>query len=98
MCRSKLRERWEKRPPAIGLQEQIANHRKRLWSKAMDVSVTEKASLRRQVWIKKTNASEPLLNCRKLRDDVETGEYVLPRDKSGGYLFTGQAASGIEVA
>jgi len=31
------------RPPAIGLQEQVANHRKRRWSKAWVVSVTEKA-------------------------------------------------------
>jgi hypothetical protein len=66
VCRSKRHERWEIWPPAIGLQEQIANRRKRLWLRAMVVSVTEKASLRRQVWIKKTNASEPPLNCRKL--------------------------------
>jgi transposase InsO family protein len=31
------------RPLAIGLQEQIANHRKRLGSKALVVSVAEKA-------------------------------------------------------
>ena len=37
------------RSPAIGLQEQVANHRKRLWSKAGVVSVTEKALQRRQV-------------------------------------------------
>ena len=30
------------RPPATGLQEQVANHRKWLWSKAAVVSVTEK--------------------------------------------------------
>ena len=36
--------RAEGRPLAIGLQEQVANHRKRLWSKAIVVSVTEKAS------------------------------------------------------
>jgi hypothetical protein len=29
--------------PAIGLQERVANHRKRRWSKARVVSVTEKA-------------------------------------------------------
>jgi hypothetical protein len=34
------------RLPAIGLQEQVANHRKRRWSKARVVSVTEKASLK----------------------------------------------------
>src|SRR4051812_39782298 len=36
-------------PPAIGLQEQVANRRKRRGSKARVVSVTEKASKRRQV-------------------------------------------------
>ena len=41
--------RDEGRPLAIGLQEQVANHRKRLWTKAMVVSVTEKASRRCQV-------------------------------------------------
>jgi hypothetical protein len=30
-------------PPVIGLQEQIANHHKRPWSKALVVSVMEKA-------------------------------------------------------
>jgi len=34
-------------PPAIGLQERVANHRKRRWSKAKVVSVTEKALQRR---------------------------------------------------
>ena len=29
--------------PAIGLQERVANHRMRRWSKARVVSVTEKA-------------------------------------------------------
>ncbi len=29
-------------PPATGLQEQVANRRKRLWLRAMVVSVTEK--------------------------------------------------------
>jgi hypothetical protein len=33
------------------LQEQVANHRERLQSKAAVVSVTEKGALRRQVWI-----------------------------------------------
>ena len=50
------------------------------------------------MWIKKTNASEPPLKCRKYSDGVETGEVMLPQDKSGGNLLTGQAASGIEVA
>lgn len=36
-------------PLAIGLQEQVANYRKRLWSKALVVSVAEKVPLRHQV-------------------------------------------------
>jgi hypothetical protein len=51
-----------------------------------------------QVWIKKTNASEPPLKCRKYIDGIKTGEFMLPREKSGGNLLTGQTVSGIEVA
>jgi len=36
-------------PLAIGLQEQVANHRKRLGSKALVVSVAEKVPFRHQV-------------------------------------------------
>ncbi len=60
--------------PAIGLQERIANHRKRRWSKAGVVSVTEKALQRRQVGDRKANTREPPFKCRKCSDDVETGE------------------------
>jgi len=45
-----------------------------------------------------TNASEPLMKCRKCRDEVKTGGLSLTRDKSGGNLSTGQSASGIKVA
>ena len=62
------------RPPAIGLQERVANHRKRRWSKARVVSVTEKALQKRQVGDRKANTSEPPFKCRKCSDDVETGE------------------------
>src|SRR5205814_3757080 len=62
------------RPPASGLQEQVANHRKRRGPKAWVVSVTEKASDRRQVGDRKANTSELPFKCRKLSDDVETGE------------------------
>ncbi len=34
------------RPPATGLQEQVANCRKRLWLRALVVSVTEKVLLK----------------------------------------------------
>ena len=62
------------------------------------MSVTEKVQQMHQVWIKKTNASEPLLKCRKSTEGVETGEVMLLRDEPGGYLLTDQAAPGIEVA
>jgi hypothetical protein len=62
------------------------------------VSVTEKVQGMHQVWIKKTNASEPPRKCRKERDGVKTEECMLPRDKPGGCLLTVQAAPGIEVA
>ena len=62
------------RPPAIGLQEQVANHRKRRGSKARVVSVTEKAPARRQVGDRKANNRELPFKCRKCSDDVETGE------------------------
>ena len=54
------------RSPAIGLQERVANHRKRRWSKARVVSVTEKALQRRQVGDRKANTREPPFKCRKL--------------------------------
>ena len=66
VCRSKRRERWGT-APAIGLQEQVANHRKRRGSKARVVSVTEKAPPRRQVGDRKANTRELPLKCRKLR-------------------------------
>ena len=62
------------RSPAISLQERVANHRKRRWSKARVVSVTEKALQRRQVGDRKANTREPPFKCRKCSDDVETGE------------------------
>jgi hypothetical protein len=36
------------------------------------------------VRIKETNASEPLIKCRKRRNDVKTGKESLARDKSRG--------------
>ena len=51
-----------------------------------------------QVWIKKTNKRESPFKCRKIRNGVKTGEFSLLQDKSGGYLFIGQMAPGIEVA
>ena len=85
-------------PLGTGVQAQVPNHLKLRWSKARVVSVQEKARSTRQVRVKETSGSEPLMTCRKGRDDVKTGRKLLAQDKPGGDLFTGQAASGIKVA
>ena len=66
--------RDEGRALGAGLQERASNHLKLHWSRARVVSVKEKAQQRMcQVRIKETSASEPLMRCRKFRDDVKTG-------------------------
>ncbi len=45
----------------------------------------------------KTNASEPLMTCRKRRNDVKTGGQSLIREKLVGSVLTARAASGMEV-
>src|SRR5215472_1456176 len=37
-----------------------------------------------RVWLRETSASKPLMTCRKLIDDVETGGRSSTRDESGG--------------
>jgi hypothetical protein len=51
----------------------------------------------RQMGIRKTNASEPLMRCRDLGNDIETGASMRLRDEPGGSPFTGQVVSGIEA-
>ena len=46
----------------------------------------------------KANESEPLVKRRKRIGVIETGVQLLPRDEPGGYLFTGQAVTGVKVA
>jgi hypothetical protein len=97
-CAAESGIRDEGRPLAIGLQEQVANHRKRLGSKASVVSVTEKVPLGIRCEPKKTNISELSLKCRKCSDDIETGGVMLIQDKPVRYLLTGRVVSGIEAA
>ena len=47
------------------------------------------------VWIRETNASEPLMKHRKLKHDIETGDSTSFRDQRGGNLLTGHAVSGV---
>jgi hypothetical protein len=60
--------RDEGRPFGVGFQEQAPNHSKLLRSKAVVVSVGVKAlrSTSRQVWIRETNESKPLMTRRKV--------------------------------
>src|SRR5438477_2693724 len=53
----------------------------------------------RQVWLKETNASKPLMTCRNVFIDVETGIWTsVPRARVGGSLPTAQPASGMKAA
>jgi hypothetical protein len=55
------------------MQVEASNHRKRLWTKAMVVSVTEKAEQGLcQVSVMETNTSESLIKCRKRREAIKT--------------------------
>ena len=87
------------RPLGAGLQEQAPNHLKLHWSRAVVVSVEEKArQWLCQMMSKETNANEPLTRCRKPLDDVKTRSTNYSRISSEGNLFTVWAASGIQVA
>jgi len=48
------------------------------------VRETEKAGQTRQVSAGETNASEPLMKCRKRREVIETGLQSLARDEARG--------------
>ena len=52
----------------------------------------------RQVWIRKTNASEPLLTRREPVPDIETGEGGTAGRSLGVALKAAQAVSGVQVA
>ena len=85
-------------PLGTGVQALVPNHLKLRWSRARVVSVQEKARRTRQVRVKETSGSEPLMTCRNCRDGVKTGRVLLAQEKPGRNLFTGQAASGMKVA
>jgi hypothetical protein len=88
--------RW---PSAVALQEETANCPELLRSRAVVVSVVGKGALTaRQVWITKANASEPLMKCRKVVNDIKTRAKLGSWDESGGCLLTGQTVSGMKVA
>ncbi len=59
---------------AAGLRRQAANHRERLWLRAIGRERYGNGETRScQVRNGKTNVSEPLMTRRKRRNDVKTG-------------------------
>ncbi len=50
------------------------------------------------MWIGKATAREPLMTCRKHRNDVKTGVESLLRDQRWGDPLTASVASGMKVA
>jgi len=59
----------------------------------------KRRKLFRQVGLEETNASEPLMTCRYVFTDVETGIWSsIPRARVGGSLPTAQPASGMKAA
>ena len=99
-------ERWrcfigdEGRPLEVGLQEQASNRHELQGSRAIVVNVDGKRrSKTPQVRFKETNGSKPLMTCRNVSNDVETGTQTsVPRIKIEGSLSTAQSASGMEAA
>ena len=91
--------RDEGRPLEAAVQAEASNHPLLLPSREVVVRELGKGRARPgQVWTVESNASEPLMRCRKRRDEVKTGGESLPRDQSGVNLSTAQAASGMKAA
>jgi hypothetical protein len=91
----------EGRSLGAALQEEASNHHERL---SLNGDGRERhgqkgATRSRQVRMRETNVSEPLMKHRKLSGDIQTGASVLSRDKGvEGYLFTVHAVSGVQEA
>ena len=90
----------EGRSLEVGLQEQASNRHELHRLRANVVNVAGKGGARlRQVRFKETNGSEPLMTCRNVLNDVETGTRTsVPRIKIEGNLPTAQPASGMKAA
>jgi hypothetical protein len=98
LCNSCTKDEGEW-PFGVGFQERASNHSKLLRTKAVVVSVGAKfRGLPEPVGIKKTNASEPLMERRETNNVVKTRDWIYFWDKLARHLVTGQAAAGVEEA
>jgi hypothetical protein len=87
------------RPLEAAVRAGASNHPLLLPSREVVVRELGKGRARPgQVRTVESNASEPLMRCRRRRDDVKTGGESLLRDQSGGNLCTARAASGMKAA
>ena len=77
---------------------EASNHLKLLRSKAVVVSVEEKAHKMCQVGSKKMSESEPRMTRRNVKDGIKTRVASRSWDKLGRYLLTVRAVSGVHVA
>ena len=78
--------------------DKLSDHLKLLESKALVVSVEEKAPRRCQVGTTKMSTSEPRMTCRNVKDDIKTRGASRSWEERGRYLLTGRVVSGIHVA
>lgn len=60
------------RPSEAALQGEASNYSKLRWSKAKVVSVREKVSYKTSCKDQGDEAIEPLLTCRKRKDEIKT--------------------------
>jgi len=91
--------RDEGRPLEAAVQAEASNHPLLLPSREVVVRELGKGRARPgQVRTVESNASEPLMKCRKRRNGVKTEGESLPREECGGDLSTARTASGIEAA
>jgi hypothetical protein len=91
--------RWRDCTSGAALWGEASNHLELHWLTTVVVSVEEKAARKLSgVGIGKTNASEPLMKCREVGNDIKTGVSMQSRDKPGGCPLIGQVVSGMQAA
>lgn len=86
-------------PSGVALWGEASNHLELRWLKTVVVSVRGKGSVRVvRCGTRKTNESEPLMKCREVGNDIETGVSMQSRDEAGGCPLIGQSVSGMQAA
>ena len=50
------------------------------------------------MWVRETNANEPLMTHRNSMDDIKTGVALVLREQRGGNLLTDHVMSGVQEA